>query len=162
MKILTALALVVAGTAHLAAAAQHRGATLAMSLFAVVAVGQSALAALHLRRGDGVVRAAVGITSLALIVLWAASRWTGVVIGHTHEPGAVGAVDATAVVAQLVALGAITKTSSGPARWTAAAGIATGAALLAVTLSSGPRAAGDTERHHHHGEEAAAASEHPA
>lgn len=102
----TAVALAVAGGAHIAAYGQHlsEGAVVA-AFFAAVAALQIAASLLVLRGAGARLRAAIVVANLALVALWAWSRTTGLKFGPTAgEAEAVGVLDLVAVAGQAVAV----------------------------------------------------------
>lgn len=101
-----AAALVVAAGTHVAAANEHRAESAAAAVFfALVAVAQFVSAIAVVRGVSPRARNAIVIGNVALVALWAWSRSTGLQFGpDAGPPEAIGALDLTAVVAQLVAV----------------------------------------------------------
>ena len=105
-RCVAALALALAALAHGLAVVEHRD-PVAAAFFVGAAVVQAGLAAAYLLRPSRRLRLVMSITTTALLGVWVVSRTVGVPIGHAHGPEAVGVLDATAVVAQTIALIAI-------------------------------------------------------
>ena len=104
-----AWALVIAGGAHLAALPAHRGEGMAVSTFFLAAAIVQVAAATTILRGAGTsVRTVIVLGNVSMLALWAWSRTVGVPIGAHHGiPERAGPLDVTAVVAQVVAIGAL-------------------------------------------------------
>lgn len=104
-----ACALAVAGGAHLAAFPAHRGEGMAVSSFFLAAAIIQVAAAITILRGAATsVRAIIVLGNVSMLALWAWSRTFGLPIGAHHAmPERAGLLDVTAVVAQIVAIGAL-------------------------------------------------------
>lgn len=106
-----ALALVIAAAAHAVAVADHRDSLTAAAFFVGAVLVQLGTALAYVCRPGHRVRLVIAGTTSLLLGIWAASRTVGIAIGHSHGPEALAIVDGVAVVAEVVALVAVTAAS---------------------------------------------------
>lgn len=105
-----ALALVIAAAAHAVAVADHRD-SFAAAFFVGAVLVQLGTAFAYVRNPGHPVRLVITGTTSLLLGIWAASRTVGIAIGHSHGPETLAIVDGVAVVAEVVALVAVTAAS---------------------------------------------------
>ena len=90
-----------AGVLHMSAAADHAGMANHVAFFVLVAIGQSALAAAVLWGRPRRWFAAAAGANLAVVVVWALSRTTGLPVDGTSVPEAIGFKDGISTVLEI-------------------------------------------------------------
>ncbi len=135
---LAGLASAGAGVIHAAAAGSHSGDRVMVVLFAVVAVGQLAWAAVALQRPTRVVALVGAALNAALVLAWLATRTVGLpLVDALREPEAAGLQDTVCAALGVVAAGLALVATVRP-RWGAGAWsppVAGAAAALVVGLA---------------------------